>query len=92
MLILGDDVGNPGVTKVYPKKLLPEIRDDIGGKSGYARAAIVTFCEAPQPKDRILTKLRRRFGDRVLCEEINRLVRDGRLGNVGGKFERKTGP
>jgi hypothetical protein len=92
MFIPGGGIGNPGVTKVYPKKLLPEIRDDIGSRSGFASAAILTFCETARTKEKIIAKLRGRFGDRVLCEEINRLVRDGRLRDLGGKLVGKTGP
>ena len=89
MYIAGDSVGNPGITKVYPKKLLSVIHESIGAQSSAVREAILRFCETPKNRERVLTKLRGRFGDRVLRSEISRLVREGLLSEIGGKLGRQ---
>ena len=89
MYIAGDSVGNPGITKVYPKKLLSVIHESIGAQSSAVREAILRFCETPKNRERVLTKLRGRFGDRVLRSEISRLVREGLLRETGGKLVRQ---
>lgn len=87
MYVEGDAVGNPGITKVYPKKLLPIFHDSIGSHSSAVREALLRFCETPIARERVFTKLRGRFGDRVLRDEISRLVRDGLLSEVGGMLQ-----
>ena len=89
MYIAGDSVGNPGITKVYPKRLLPVISGNVGAQSNAASEAILKFCEMPRAKERIFMKLRGRFGDRILRDEISRLVRDGLLSEIGGKLMRQ---
>jgi hypothetical protein len=86
MLILGESVGNPGITKVFPMKLLP-VRGAGSGPNAVGNA-ILKFCEAPKARERIFTKLRGRFGDRVLREELDRLLKDGLLREIDGKLER----
>jgi len=84
------DLGNPGITRVYPKKLLPAIKySQNSDQSNRAREAILNFCETPKSKERIFTKLTGRFGDRVLRDELNRLIRDGLLEEDGAKLIRK---
>lgn len=89
MYLVGDAVGNPGITKVYPKRLLPVIQDSIGAQSSKVREAILEFCDTPKAKERLFIKLRGRFGDRVLRDEISQLVREGRLSEIGGKLQRQ---
>jgi Smr domain len=86
MLILGESVGNPGLTKVFPMKLLPA--RGAGSGPNAVRNAILKFCEAPKAEERIFTKLRGRFGDRMLREELDRLHKDGLLREIDGKLER----
>jgi hypothetical protein len=87
------DLGNPGITRVYPKKLLPAIQNRSSGQnsdqSNRVREAILNFCETPKSKERVFSKLTGRFGDRVLRDELNRLVRDGVLKEEGAKLIRK---
>jgi hypothetical protein len=85
MLILGESIGNPGLTKVFPMKLLPA--RGAGSGPNAVRNAILKFCETPKAKERIFTKLRGRFGDRVLRDELDRLLKDGLLRETDGKLE-----
>jgi hypothetical protein len=87
MHIAGDSVGNPGITKVYPKRLLPIVQNAIGAQSTAVREAILRLCQTPKAKEKILLKLRGRFGDSSLREELSRLIRDGLLHEVDGKLE-----
>jgi hypothetical protein len=48
MYIEGDSVGNHGITKVHPKRLLPVIHDSIGAQSSRVREAILGFCDTPK--------------------------------------------
>jgi hypothetical protein len=92
--LAGDSLGNPGVTIVYPKKLLPE------SPAGSARPllnpaqeAIRKYCATPRVRERILIKLRGRFGDRVLSAEIHALVNCGILEEIrasNGKLQYKS--
>ena len=90
------DLGNPGVTRVYPKRLLPAIQNRGSGQnsglgsdqSSRAREAILNFCEAPKSRERIFSKLTGRFGDRVLRDELSRMIRDGLLTEDGARFKR----
>lgn len=83
--------GNPGITRVYPKRLLPENQKSGRGadEANRAREAILNFCETPKSKERIFTKLTRRFGDRILRDEMSRMIRDGLLKEEGAKLKRK---
>jgi hypothetical protein len=81
------NLGNPGITRVYPKKLLPASQKS--DQSNRSHEAILNFCETPKSKERIITKLTGRFGDRVLRDELNSLVRDGLLKEDGAKLIRK---
>jgi hypothetical protein len=74
----GESLGNPGVTVVYAKSALPDNRGAILHVTP-AQEAILRFCQTPKPKDRILMKLRGRFGDRVLDAEIRALQQSGGL-------------
>ena len=85
----GDAVGNPGITKVFPKRLLPVIRNSIGAQSIAVSESILKFCETPKTRERVFTKLRGRFGDSVLKDELSRLIRDGLLREIDGKLERR---
>lgn len=60
MYLVGDAVGNPDITKVYPKRLLPVIQDSIGAQSSKIREAILEFCDTPKAKERLFIKLRGR--------------------------------
>lgn len=89
MYVAGDAIGNPGITKVYPKRLLPVIQDENGAQSIKVREAIIEFCDTPKARERLFIKLRGRFGERVLRDEIRRLIREGLLREIGGKLERQ---
>jgi hypothetical protein len=91
------DLGNPGITRVYPKRLLPASRNRSSGQNPgqnsdqamRAREAILNFCETPKSKERVFSKLTGRFGDRVLRDEMSRMIRDGLLEEDGAKLKRK---
>jgi hypothetical protein len=79
--IAGDLVGNPGVTILYPKRTLKASPQGQGSVPllNAAQKAIQRLCVTPKVKERILTKLRGRFGDRVLLAEIGSMVQSGAL-------------
>ncbi len=81
------NLGNPGITRVYPKKLLPA--SEKSDQASRAREAILNFCEMPKSRERIFSKLTGRFGDRVLRDEMSRMIRDGLLVEDGAKLKRK---
>jgi hypothetical protein len=59
-----------------------------------AQEAIRKFCETPKAKERILIKLRGRFGDRVLSAEIRNMLTSGALEEIratDGKLQYKAG-
>ena len=86
MYVAGDAVGNPGITKVYPKRLLPTTQHGAGSRSSGAREAILKLCEESRAKEKVFAKLRGRFGDPTLREELSRLIVDGLLVEVDGKL------
>jgi hypothetical protein len=93
--LAGDGLGNPGVTIVYPKKLLPASLESGGAGSllNPAQEAIRKYCAAQKAKERILIKLRGRFGDRVLSAEIRSMVNNGVLEEIrasDGKIQYKA--
>jgi hypothetical protein len=80
---------------VYPKKLLPASPESGGASSllNPAQEAIRKYCAAPKVKERILIKLRGRFGDRVLSAEIRSMVNSGVLEEIrasDGKIQYKA--
>lgn len=77
-ILPGEGLGNPGVTVVYAKSVLPDGGGSISLVSP-AQEAILRLCSTPKAKERILIKLTGRFGDRVLRTEIDRLVQNGAL-------------
>ena len=81
------NLGNPGITRVYPKRLLPASRRS--DQASRAREAILNYCETPKSKERIIAKLTGRFGDRVLRDEMSCMIRDGLLDNDGVRLKRK---
>jgi hypothetical protein len=94
--LAGDGLGNPGVTIVYAKKLLPASPGGGGAMPllNAAQEAIRKFCETPKAKERILIKLRGRFGDRVLSAEIRNMLTSGALEEIratDGKLQYKAG-
>jgi hypothetical protein len=86
------NLGNPGITRVYPKRLLPVTPNRAPGQNSdqatRAREAILNFCETPKSRERVFSKLAGRFGDRVLRDEISRMIRDGLLNEDGPKLKR----
>ena len=72
----GDDLGNPGVTWVYPKGRLPEAPAFAAGP---LEQAILAFCREPKAEAKILTKLVGRYGDPAIRAAIRDLVRSGAL-------------
>ena len=79
--LAGDSVGNPGVTILYPRESLAAVPQGSGSMPllNTAQEAIRRFCNTPKTKERILIKLRGRFGDRVLSAEIRNMVQSGAL-------------
>jgi len=79
--LAGDSVGNPGVTILYPRESLAAVPQGSGSMPllNTAQEAIRRFCDKPKTKERILIKLRGRFGDRVLSAEIRNMVQSGAL-------------
>jgi hypothetical protein len=95
-LLPGDSLGNPGVTIVYAKKLLPASVAGGGAMPlpNAAQEAIRKYCDTPKAKERILIKLRGRFGDRVLSAEIRNMLTSGALEEIrasDGKLQYKAG-
>jgi hypothetical protein len=93
--LAGDGLGNPGVTIVYAKKLLPSSPGGGGAMPllNAAQEAIRKFCDTPKAKERILIKLRGRFGDRVLSTEIRNMTNSGALEEIcatDGKLQYKA--
>lgn len=79
--LAGESLRNPGVTIVHVKETLAGSRRSQRSAAllNPVQEAIRRICDKPQPKERILFKLRARFGDRVLLDEIGRMVKDGAL-------------
>jgi hypothetical protein len=69
MYIAGESVGNPGIAKVHPKKLLPAIPDSIGFLTNKVREAILGFCGTPKIGERLFSRLSGRFGERLLRDD-----------------------
>jgi len=63
--------GNPGITMIAPKKLLPSEEEGIGAK-------IIAFCGAGKSEDKIIGKFRR-YGEVQVKSQIKELVRKGEL-------------
>jgi hypothetical protein len=68
----GDIFGNPGITVLIPKDPLAEPETPVC-------EAIRRFCKTPKSEQRILAKLRGRFGDRLIRDEISRMENKGQL-------------
>ena len=79
--LAGDSLGNPGVTIVYASAVseAPAKGRRAAPLLNAAQEAIRRFCDTPKSKERILVKLRGRFGDRVLSAEIRNMVNSGAL-------------
>jgi hypothetical protein len=93
--LAGDGLGNPGVTIVYTKKLLPLSPGGAGAMPlpNAAQEAIRKYCSTPKARERILIKLRGRFGDRVLSAGIRCLLNSGVLEEIrasDGKIQYKA--
>ncbi|MBN1922513.1 MAG: Smr/MutS family protein [Anaerolineae bacterium] len=71
----GDDLGNPGITVLYPKEALAELE----ASPSPVGEAIRRFCVTPKSEQRILAKLRGRFGDRLISENLREMVNRGQL-------------
>lgn len=63
--------GNPGITMIVPKKVLPSEEEGIG-------AEILAFCGAGKSEDKIIGKFRR-YGEVQVKSLIKELVRKGKL-------------
>jgi hypothetical protein len=95
-LLPGDSLGNPGVTILYAKKLLPASVAGGGAMPllNAAQEASRKYCETPKARERILIKFRGRFGDRVLSAEIRNMLTSGALEEMratDGKLQYKAG-
>ncbi len=84
--LAGESLRNPGVTIVYAKETPATLSRGKGSVAltNPAQEAIRRFCTTPKTQERILFKLRGRFGDRVLQDEMGRMVRHGALGAIRG--------
>jgi hypothetical protein len=80
-VLAGESLRNPGVTVLYPKETLAPLPQGIGSMPllNPAQEAIRKFCKTPKDRERILIKLRGRFGDRVLTAEIRTMLNGGAL-------------
>ena len=71
----GEDLeGNPGVTIVYPRKVLPAPGDQLARE-------ILVFCSIPRTESKIAGKFRK-YGPREIKEGIRSLVRQGQLKQI----------
>jgi hypothetical protein len=79
--LAGESLRNPGVTILYPGETLAPAPQGVGSMLlvNAAQEAIRKFCNTPKARERILIKLRGRFGDRVLLTEIDKMVQNGAL-------------
>ena len=78
----GEDVeGNPGVTIVYPRRLLPEPRNQL-------TAEILAFCSIPRTESKIAGQFRKHDA-REIKQAVRALVRSGRM-RVVVKGNRET--
>jgi len=71
-ILHGDVIGNPGITVLIPKDSLAEPETPVC-------ESIRRFCKTPKSEQRILAKLRGRFGDRLIREEIREMMNRGQL-------------
>jgi len=68
----GEDLeGNPGVTIVYPRKVLPAPADQLARE-------ILAFCSIPRSESKIAGKFRK-YAPREIKEAIRSLVRQGQM-------------
>jgi len=77
--LAGESLLNPGVTILYAKEAPATRGPGAMPLINAAQDAIRGFCAAPKSKERILVKLRGRFGDRVLSAEIRNMTGNGSL-------------
>lgn len=79
--LAGESLRNPGVTVLYPRDTPAPPPPGMGSMPllNPAQEAIRKFCSTPRSRERILIKLRGRFGDRVLAAEIRRMLNSGAL-------------
>lgn len=71
----GEDVeGNPGVTIVYPRKLIQPRENQLA-------AAILEFCATPRTESKIAGEFRK-YQPREIKEAIRSLLRQGRIKEV----------
>jgi hypothetical protein len=80
-VLAGESLRNPGVTILYPRETPAPTPRGMGAMPLHdpAQEAIRRFCSTPKTKDRILFKLRGRFGDQVLSAAIQAMVLNGAL-------------
>ena len=71
--------GNPGITVVHPKKLLPSIGNQLA-------AAILVFCSIPRTESKIAGEFRK-YGQREIKQAIRSLVRQAQMKEIlkGGR-------
>jgi hypothetical protein len=62
---------NPGHTKVYPNKLLPQWEQSLPSR-------ILAFCSNPKPRERIQSQFAK-HGELRVREAVDGLIRSGRL-------------
>lgn len=97
--LAGESLRNPGVTVLYAKEPLSATTRGLESmpRLNPAQEAIRKLCVSPQAKERILFKLRARFGDRALSDAIQIMVRSHALEMVRGsdgviQFKARKGP
>jgi len=78
----GEDLeGNPGVTIVFPRKILPTFQNQLA-------ADILAFCSIPRTESKIAGKFRKNSALEIK-EAIRTLVRQGQL-KIAAKGDRET--
>ena len=71
----GEDVeGNPGITMVFPRKVLQPLQDELS-------AAILTFCSIPRTESKVAGEFRK-HAPREIKQAIRALVRQGQLRTI----------
>jgi hypothetical protein len=82
----GGDIGNPGVTILYPKQLVPAFPEPTSSQNAeptssknIVQDAILRFCKEPKSERKILAKLRGHFTFPIVRAELRAMVNESRL-------------
>ena len=78
-VVEGEGLGNPGVTIVYPKRVLPRA---LAGHGNEAENAICEYCRTPKSLQKIESKLQGKFRAAEIRAAVRALVAKSRLREV----------